>query len=39
MKYALMESFQMHHSGTWYGVACSNRIELFSKAKALRFDG
>jgi L-ribulose-5-phosphate 3-epimerase len=39
MKYALMESFQMHHSDTQYGVVCSNRIELFRKAKELGFDG
>jgi len=39
MKYGLMELFQMHHSDTRYGVAASDRIELFHKAKALGFDG
>jgi len=39
MRYALMESFQMHHSDTRYGVACSDRVELFTKAHQLGFDG
>ena len=39
MKYGLMELFQMHHSETRYGVASSDRLELFGKAKALGFDG
>jgi len=34
-----MESFYMHHSDTQYGVACSDRVELFAKAQQLGFDG
>ena len=39
MRYGLMESFLMHHSDARYGVACSDRIELFARAKELGFDG
>jgi sugar phosphate isomerase/epimerase len=39
MRYGLMESFQMHHTDTQYGVSSSDRIGLFSKARELGFDG
>jgi len=39
MKYALMEQFQMHHTDTMFGVASSDRVELFKKAQQLGFDG
>jgi sugar phosphate isomerase/epimerase len=39
MRYGLMESFYMHHSDSQYGVACSDRVELFTKAQQLGFDG
>ena len=39
MKYALMEQFQMHNTDTMFGVASSDRVELFTKAQQLGFDG
>jgi sugar phosphate isomerase/epimerase len=34
-----MQSFYMHHSNSQYGVACSDRLELFARAQQLGFDG
>ena len=38
MRYGLMESFQMHHNDTQYGVSSTDRIGLCSKAGELGLD-